>query len=348
MADVDVPDPVRADEWDPTQAVLRAFWLLVWIGCWGVIACAVFLTVTRAFDVTRSIRVLIAHGVTPYLYFSVWPVAALAAWRRRWILTGVALALVAIHMAVTLPAIWPRSAPAWAASAPRARVLVANVKIDNPMVAESVRSLLAHDADVMVLLEVPDWWMGVLERAGVDARYPYHVLHADSTSGRGSVLYSKLPMEEGPSIDLDRGRIQRSGVVTLAGGAEVTLYAIHLVSPRERAREDRWIDNLDRLIKTVPTLEEPFVYAGDFNATRWHPHFGRLLGTGLTDAHELNGRGLTRSWPSDGSYRVPPVLRLDHALMSDGVTATAVTDVEVPGSDHLGFVVELAVRPPGR
>jgi hypothetical protein len=31
--------------------------------------------------------------------------------------------------------------------------------------------------------------------------------------------------------------------------------------------------------------------------------------------------------------------------MSDGVTATALREVAIPGSDHVGFVVELAVRP---
>ena len=85
--------------------------------------------------------------------------------------------------------------------------------------------------------------------------------------------------------------------------------------------------------------------AGDFNATRWHPFFGKLLDAGLTDAHEQMGKGLTRSWPADEPHHIPPVMRLDHALMNKAVTATAVRDIRIPGSDHIGFVVDLAVRP---
>lgn len=344
MADVQAPKSQAAPEPSVGRIVAWVAWVGVWIGCWCVVAAAVFLTVTRSFDVTRSITVLIAHGVTPYLYFSVWPVAALAAWRRKWVLTGVALALVAVHIAVTLPAVWPHSTPGWAAAAPKLRVFVANVKVDNPVAADAIRTILANDVDVVVLVEVPEWWIGALQRGGMDARFPNHVLHPDSTSGRGSVIYSRLPLTEGPTIDLERGRLEPSAVVTLAGGAKVTLFAIHLVSPRSRDREERWIDNIDHLVRAVPTITGPFVLAGDFNSTRWHPHFGRLLGTGLTDAHELNGKGLTRSWPADSPHHLPPVMRLDHALMSRDVTATAVRDLAVPGSDHRGFVVDLAVR----
>ena len=334
------PTPERTG--GPTIAWL--VWGCVWLGCWCVVAAAVFLTVTRAFDVTRSITVLIAHGVTPWLYFSVWPVAALAAWRRKWVLGGVALLLVAAHIAVTLPAVWPHGRPGWAATAPKLRVLVANVKVDNPVAADAVRVLLAHDVDVVVLVEVPEWWIGALQREGVDSRFPNQVLHPDSTSGRGAVIYSRLPITEGPMIDLERGRREPSAVVTLAGGTKVTLFAIHLVSPRSRDREERWIDNIDHLITAARTMDGAFVLAGDFNATRWHPHFGRLLGTGLTDAHEQNGRGLTRSWPADAPRHLPPLMRLDHALMSGGVTSTAVEDFAIPGSDHRGFVVDLVVR----
>ncbi len=59
------------------------------------------------------------------------------------------------------------------------------------------------------------------------------------------------------------------------------------------------------------------------------------------DAHEQTGHGLSFSWPADRGL-LPPLFRLDHALMSDGVTATALRDVAIPGSDHVGFVVEPA------
>ena len=345
MADVQTPRPVEAPRDPLARAATMFVWVCIWLGCWGVIAGGVLLTVSRAFDVTRAIRMLIGQGVTPFVYFAVWPVAALAAWRRRWILTGVSLALMAVHIAVTLPAVWPHGAPGWAAKAPHLRVLVANVKADNPTQVQAARLLGAQDVDAIVLVEITDAWVGALQNAGVEASFPYHVSQPDSFSARGAAVYARVPVEAGPVIDLDRGRKEPSAVFTLDGGTKVTIFAIHLVSPYARSREERWRDNFTRLVDAVPTVRGPFVFAGDFNATRWHPFFGKLLDAGLTDAHERNGKGLTRSWPADRPHGVPPVMRLDHALMSAGVAATAVRDLSIPGSDHRGFIVDLAVKP---
>jgi hypothetical protein len=38
-------------------------------------------------------------------------------------------------------------------------------------------------------------------------------------------------------------------------------------------------------------------------------------------------------------------VRLDHALVGPGVVPTAIDDIQVPGSDHRGFVVDVAVNP---
>ena len=329
-------------------AAATAVWTLVWLGCWGILAGGLALTATRLFDTTRSIRVLVVHGVTPFLYFGVWPVAALALWRRKWVLGAVAVALVGVHLAVTLPAVWPRSAPSWAAAAPKVTMLVANVKADNGSQSEAARQLMALDADVVVVIEVTDRWVTVLDGIGFDAAYPYRVLQSDSSSARGSAIFSKFPITPGPVIDLGRGRRAPSGEVTLPDGSQLAVFAMHLVSPYAKVREERWRENFETVLRTIPTLKGRYVLAGDFNATRWHRFFGRLLGAGLTDAHERAGKGLTLSWPTDEPKGViPPVMRLDHALMSDGVTALSVRDFRIVGSDHKGFVTELAVRPGG-
>ena len=38
----------------------------------------------------------------------------------------------------------------------------------------------------------------------------------------------------------------------------------------------------------------------------------------------------------------PTFVRLDHALMTDGLVATGIDDIDIPGSDHRGFVVSVA------
>ena len=53
------------------------------------------------------------------------------------------------------------------------------------------------------------------------------------------------------------------------------------------------------------------------------------------------GKGLSRSWPNLGFPL--PLMRLDHALVNDDVGVVSVHDVDIPGSDHIGFETELAV-----
>jgi len=86
----------------------------------------------------------------------------------------------------------------------------------------------------------------------------------------------------------------------------------------------------------------PTIVLGDFNATRWHPDFRRLLRQGhLRDAHEWAGDGLGASWPADRP--IPPFVRLDHILVRSGVIPTSVGSARIPGSDHVAMVADLAV-----
>ena len=43
------------------------------------------------------------------------------------------------------------------------------------------------------------------------------------------------------------------------------------------------------------------------------------------------------------NWSLPPFVRLDHALVRDGLIPTSTKDFTVPGSDHRGFVVSLAI-----
>jgi endonuclease/exonuclease/phosphatase (EEP) superfamily protein YafD len=68
-----------------------------------------------------------------------------------------------------------------------------------------------------------------------------------------------------------------------------------------------------------------------------------VLSRGWRDAHEVLGRGWSASWPTD--LPGPPLVRIDHALVSGSVVVEGIVDVEIPGSDHRGFVVSVAVDP---
>jgi endonuclease/exonuclease/phosphatase (EEP) superfamily protein YafD len=105
---------------------------------------------------------------------------------------------------------------------------------------------------------------------------------------------------------------------------------------------------MDALIAHVPTVQGPHVVAGDLNTTTFRPKVQELLDTGLVDAHESLGEGLSASFKlaADGVLAAPgAVVRLDHALLSENVRAISADDLPSEGSDHVPFAVTLAVRP---
>lgn len=338
---VEQPGSPRSFRLEPIERG-RAIWATVLAGCWFVVIGGVWLAVSLLFGITQPVVTVVGQATMPLVLLAVWPVAAVAAWRRRWVLTGIATGLVVVHIAVVLPAIWPHGTPSWAAQAPTVRVLSANVKIDNPTEDRAASALLAVDADVLVVVELTPHFITELRSHGAYQQYPNRVERPQPWDGRGIGIYSKLPMTAIDAIDLD-GRQAPGARLTLADGTTVNVYGVHTVAPYEPLREGRWRDNLTALADRIAELPKPFVLAGDFNATRWHPPFTTLLDAGVRDAHEQTGNGLSFSWPADRGL-LPPLFRLDHALLSDGVTATALHEVTIPGSDHVGFVVDLAVR----
>ena len=122
----------------------------------------------------------------------------------------------------------------------------------------------------------------------------------------------------------------------------MTLFVVHLPSPMASLGE--WRDELGRLALLV-TAGAPAIVIGDFNASYWHPEFRDVLDAGWRDAHQMTRRGFSSSWPTDIAP-MPPFVRIDHALVNDGLVVTNVDDIDVPGSDHRGLLVDVAVAVP--
>jgi endonuclease/exonuclease/phosphatase family metal-dependent hydrolase len=84
----------------------------------------------------------------------------------------------------------------------------------------------------------------------------------------------------------------------------------------------------------------PVVVAGDFNATRDLPSFHAFLDDGWCDV--ADGHGMLSTWGAGG--RLPPLLRLDHVLVSPDVGVRDVHRTRSVGSDHLGMLADLQFR----
>jgi endonuclease/exonuclease/phosphatase (EEP) superfamily protein YafD len=243
-----------------------------------------------------------------------------------------------VHVAAVYPALGHRSLPAWAAAAPRVSVLEANVYDQNAQPDAAARQILAAGADVLVVVEIDASTVRALRQQGIDQAYPYSTLATGRY--RTDVIWSRLPLED---IHTPSGRTDMPSATVVVGDRRLTLLGVH-VENAIRSRGD-WTQELETLKDEATAASGPVAVVGDFNSTRWNPPFGDLLAAGLHDAHEAVGQGLSRSWPDLG-FPVP-LMRIDHALVNDQVGVVSVHDVDIPGSDHIGFVTELAVGAPG-
>lgn len=326
--------PVSRRSWLPVveRAVAAAGWCFLALLCWTTVA--IWLGNTWPARIT-----VLAQSIVPLLFLPVYLLGPVAWWRhRRWLAVACAVAAM-LHLVLVVPAIGSTSTPSWAATAPRVTVLSANVYDGNADPAAAARSLLAQDTDVMIVVEMNEEFQQQLIAAGVDARYPYQFVGSftDLTMNVEGI-YSKTPLTH--LHDLFLGHETLHAATVTVGGRPLELVSIHINSA-VHSREE-WVTETNELGDYARSVVTPLALVGDFNATRWNPPFADLLDNGMSDAHESRGKGLTFSWPNFG---LPfAVMRLDHALLNWQVTATQLRDFEVAGSDHVGFVVELAIH----
>jgi endonuclease/exonuclease/phosphatase family metal-dependent hydrolase len=86
---------------------------------------------------------------------------------------------------------------------------------------------------------------------------------------------------------------------------------------------------------------------GDFNATRQHRSFDRLVGTGWSDAGALCFGGWRGTWPANRWWR-PPLFRIDHILTGPGISVRTSRAGRARGSDHRPVTAELTLPAAGR
>jgi endonuclease/exonuclease/phosphatase (EEP) superfamily protein YafD len=307
-----------------------------------VVAVLAWLTVTlwTRFSVPSTLAVLL-QGLVPIVYLPAWVCGVVALAGRRWTLAAACSALVLMHLVLVVPALGSDRRPGWAASAPTVTVLAANLWNANPSPDAAAREVVGSTADVLILVEVSPDMRAALERAGIDELFPHQVIAEPSGRGDTDGIYSRLPPTRTRLYPVLGNRLPAVDVEV--DGRSIEIVGAHIDSPRYGTQ--LWEQELAQLEPIARAASGPLVLAGDFNATRWHRPFRRLLDLGLTDAHEARGKGLSRSWPVGGTKlaALGPLMRIDHALVNDRAVVRRVRDVDIAGSDHRSLEVELAL-----
>ncbi len=201
-------------------------------------------------------------------------------------------------------------------------------------------SLLANAqaADVLVLTELTTRAASALEADGVDGRFPYQGGGTLPRYGStGSRVYSRFPVLASRPLDASAGD---DWVVDLDVPqlGRVTVVACHPTRPRRG--EDVWAPDQERIRRLAP--RQRTVLVGDFNAVDSHPSLRALGREGFRDADGVVGAGWTPTYPAQS--RIPPLVGIDHVLVSADLTATTYRRVRTVGSDHLGVLATVTSR----
>jgi endonuclease/exonuclease/phosphatase (EEP) superfamily protein YafD len=209
-----------------------------------------------------------------------------------------------------------------------------------------LRTVRQHDVDVLAIQELTPRMVSRLAAAGLAQWLPFS--HLDPRPGwRGTGLWARWPLTPLSPVPGLTSAVPRARI-NPPGGLPVTLTAVHLMAPTY-GHADIWQRELALIRRTLATVDEPQVVAGDFNASRDHRPFRDLLAAGFLDCADSSQR---RSWPGftwPAIGRMLPVMRLDHVLVSRPATVRMTRAIRVPRTDHHGVlaVIEFTENPPG-
>jgi endonuclease/exonuclease/phosphatase (EEP) superfamily protein YafD len=283
--------------------------------------------------------VLLAAGAG-WVLAAALPLAVVAVLRRQRALAAVAAVLCLLHVSWLWGAhrgAGPQPAPVGTANL---QLLSANLMAGNTEIDTLAAALRDSGADVLCLQEVTPEHLARLTAAGLSTAYPYSVTDP-LPYFHGSAIFSKRPLTDARAFDV-HGSPMMTATITV-GGQPVRVIDVHAVAPLSGTNLTRWRAQLADLAAMVPAPgAAPTVLIGDFNATADHRSLAGLREAGWRDAFDEAGDGFGFTYPA-GAGPVVPLLRLDHAMVSEPFTVLDVRTRANPGSDHRMLAVDLAL-----
>ena len=282
----------------------------------------------------------ITAALSPYLMLCAPVSAALLIWGRHWILAIAAVGLTVAEFAVQLPLYLHSDARRTAGV--EVRLMSANL-YEGMADPDHLVSSAQAQADVIAFQELTPQEADRLSCAGLDATFPYRWL--DARSGGGGVgMWSRFPIDAprrigGYTLPFLTAQIRVTGV-----SIDPTVVVAHVAGPWPQPIDD-WRRDLNRLPVTLSEVGEQagagsVIVAADLNSTTDMRPFRALLRDGYRDAAEQSGAGIKPTFPADS--RLPPFVAIDH-ILTRNCTATSLRTLKIPGSDHRGLVVTLAI-----
>ena len=249
------------------------------------------------------------------------------------------LAVVAVLHGWAIKDLWLGGSAAARPGGEPLRVASANVLSSNPEPGKVLDFARASDADVLVLVDARgERWRGVLAAIGAD--YPYRAPQGWQ-EGAPVILFSRDPIVADSVILPPAGHRPYLAADIALGDRTLTVVGVHPSSPSPEHPNDSRRRNLqlDYLARLVEGAGGPVVLAGDFNTTRWSPHFEDLMvAAGLRNA--ADGQGYIGTWPS---WFWPAQIPIDHILVKGPIAVASLRRGPATGSDHYPVIADLLI-----
>ncbi|MBT8319848.1 MAG: endonuclease/exonuclease/phosphatase family protein [Gramella sp.] len=220
-------------------------------------------------------------------------------------------------------------------------VLLANVLIENKKAGKFLEVAKDTDADIMIVMEVNDWWLDALETLKDDYEF---VVEQPNDEAYGMAIYSRLAFKNVQKKYIKHKNVPSYHInVELESGKEFMLHAVHPVAPMP---SDKYPDNvgdaeieLVRVGEMVAAESLPAMVAGDFNDVSWS-NTSRLF----EEDGELNnvrlGRGLFNTFDANSSFLRWP---LDHYFVSKEFQLVEIKLLDKIGSDHFPIYAKFVI-----
>ncbi|MEU6301414.1 endonuclease/exonuclease/phosphatase family protein [Streptomyces chartreusis] len=216
------------------------------------------------------------------------------------------------------------------------RVLTSNVEFGQA--ADALAAAVRRAKPDIVFVQECDAGCDDTLRKELGGDYPHRAATVLAGS-KGSLVLSRFPLDAADDVP---GTMAMPGAVADVRGNAVRLQLAHPMPPLP-GRTDVWRRELGELRDfAAEDHRTPLVLAGDFNASQDHAAFRRILDTGMQDAARLDGHDRTPSWPA----RTTPTfgVQIDHVLLSEDFSASAVRFLDLAGTDHRALVADLTLH----
>lgn len=201
---------------------------------------------------------------------------------------------------------------------------------------KTIEYLQQSNADILCLSEVNKIWI-----KKICEELPDYKFHFDEGIAGGAAIFSRLPIERvQPKDGKNERRYGVRGICKIAGES-VLVISEHPPSPSERKRWKNRNKEFSRLASELAASKGSIILIGDLNSTPWSKYYKDLvINSKLKDSEQ--GVGIQPSW--NALLMVPPLIPIDHCLVSKNF---AVLDRHLGpnvGSDHLPVFVKLQLQ----